>query len=254
MAGKSKRSLGDLSSMPPSSPTLRDTIYGLRADSLSCREGELIGSEDQLLARHKISRPTLRKAAALVAQEQLLEIRRGVGGGYIARRPTGKAVAHMAAIYLSAHNANIDQILETMEPIRIELTRLAAERIDEASREAFERFLQHDEAITDNNDLVSFGKLEREYGRVLGAASGNVVLALFQEIVFDLAGNISRADDIYRDRPDRIASYRARRRKVTEAILEGESNLATLLSKRGSEINWEWRSEDREAKRVAKAS
>jgi DNA-binding GntR family transcriptional regulator len=73
---------------PGLSTTLRQTVEALREESLRCAESELIGSEDDLLASHNVSRPTLRQAAALVAREQLLQVRRGVGGGYIARRPT----------------------------------------------------------------------------------------------------------------------------------------------------------------------
>ena len=95
---------------PALSAALRQAVEALREESLQCAEGELIGSEDDLLARHKVSRPTLRQAAALVASEQLLQVRRGVGGGYIARRPTGRAVTHMAAIFLRSRGASLDEI------------------------------------------------------------------------------------------------------------------------------------------------
>ena len=48
-------------------------------------------TERELESRYGVSRPTLRQAAALVGQEQLLHVRRGVGGGYFARRPDTRA-------------------------------------------------------------------------------------------------------------------------------------------------------------------
>src|ERR1700742_5135849 len=89
------------------SAAVRQVVEGLRAQSLQCAEGEMLGSEDDLLARYRVSRPTLRQAAALVTQEQLLQVRRGVRGGYIARRPTSRAVAHMAAIYLRTRDTSL---------------------------------------------------------------------------------------------------------------------------------------------------
>ncbi|HEX4180249.1 MAG TPA: hypothetical protein VHY32_05625, partial [Caulobacteraceae bacterium] len=124
------------------SATLRQTVEALREESLRCAEGERIGSEDELLARHRVSRPTLRQAAALVAQEQLLQVRRGARGGYLARRPTGRAVTHMAAIFLRTRGANLDEISQSMAPIRAELARLAAVNLDDTSREALQDFLR----------------------------------------------------------------------------------------------------------------
>lgn len=68
----------------------------LRNDALRKPEGSLIGSEEELVERYGVSRPTLRQAASLVAQEQLVHVRRGVGGGYFTRRPDSHSVAHMA--------------------------------------------------------------------------------------------------------------------------------------------------------------
>ena len=224
-----------------SAPTLRSTVQALRLDCLAVPEGELIGSEDQLLARHGVSRPTLRKAAALVAQEQLVQVRRGVGGGYIARRPTSKAVAHMAAIYLSIHDIGVDLIVTSMAPIRAELTRLAAEKLSEESRQEFIDFIEREVPPSEDAEgIIAFAKREREYGRILGKASGNAVLALFQDILFDLSANIRREQDLFLGRPDRMAIYYERRVRVIEAILDRDVRLAEMLSHRASDLNREW--------------
>ena len=75
------------------SSAVRKIAKALRIESLNSDEGTLLGSEEDMLSRHKVSRPTFRQAAALVAQEQLLTIRRGVGGGYFVTRPKPEAVA-----------------------------------------------------------------------------------------------------------------------------------------------------------------
>lgn len=240
---------------PELSATLRQTVEALRAESLQCAEGELIGSEDELLARHGVSRPTLRQAAALVAQEQLLQVRRGVGGGYIARRPTGRAVAHMAAIFLTTRETSLDEISRSMAPIRAELARLAATNIDDASRAAFRNFLkQEGDAPGDGGGFRAFARSEREFGQLLGAASHNNVLALFLDILFDLAANIPPEHDIFLGHPDRVQAYRERRTRLIEAILDGDPNVAELLAHRTSDLNRQWLAESADLAEVAKSS
>jgi DNA-binding FadR family transcriptional regulator len=225
------------------SATLRQTVEALRGEALRCAEGELIGSEDDLLARHRVSRPTLRQAAALVAQEQLLQVRRGVKGGYIARRPTSRAVAHMAAIYLRSRDASLSE-LSSVTPIRGELARLAAANLDEASRQSLQDFLQREtEADADGTGFRAFLKSEREFGKLLGAASHNHILSLFLDILYDLAATIPPEQDTFLGRPDRVKAYRERRTRLVEAILDGDPNVAELLANRMSEVNSQWMEE-----------
>ena len=231
---------------PGLSTTLRQVVEGLREQALKCAEGDLLGSEDDLLARYRVSRPTLRQAAALVAQEQLLQVRRGVGGGYIARRPTSRAVAHMAAIFLRTSDTSLEELSRSMAPIRAELSRLAASHLDETSRQAFREFLRREaEAANDvGGGFRGFASSEREFGQLLGAASGNHVLSLFQDIVFDLAANIPPEHDILQGRPDRVKDYRDRRARLVDAILAGDPSVAGLLSYRVTELSQQWRDED----------
>src|SRR5437899_1878308 len=109
-------------SMPAAgrSSAVRRVARALRTEVLKCEDGQLIGSEEDLVERYKVSRPTLRQAVALVAEEQLLTVKRGVGGGYFARRPDAKAVVHMTAIYLHSRSAKVEEIIRALEPIRIE--------------------------------------------------------------------------------------------------------------------------------------
>src|SRR3546814_14470549 len=58
----------------------------------------LLGSEDEVMRSLEVSRPTLRQALRLLEQEQLVSVRRGVGGGLFARRPTEEGVTHTASV------------------------------------------------------------------------------------------------------------------------------------------------------------
>jgi DNA-binding FadR family transcriptional regulator len=228
---------------PPSA--LKLAVEALRADVLAREDGELIGSEDELLARHGVSRPTLRQAAALVAQEQLLQVKRGVGGGYIARRPTSRAVAHMAAIYLQTRNAGLEEVIRSLEPIRAELARLAATNIDDTGREALREYLERETQRTaEGTGYRTMIRGEREFGAVLGQASRNDVMSLFLEILYDLAATIRPEHDIYLGRPERIAMYRDRRMRIAEAVLDGDAEVAVLAAHRCSALTTQWMMED----------
>jgi GntR family transcriptional regulator, transcriptional repressor for pyruvate dehydrogenase complex len=229
---------------PALSAALRQAVEALREESLQCPEGELIGSEDDLLARHNVSRPTLRQAAALVASEQLLQVRRGVGGGYIARRPTGRAVTHMAAIFLRSRGASLDEISRSMGPIRAELARLAAINLDDTSRQALSAFLQSEaDASADAGGFPTFARSEREFCRLLGESSRNQVLSLFCDILFDLSATMGPEQDIFLGHSERVKAYRDRRVRLVEAILDGDPSVAELLAHRMSELARPWHEE-----------
>jgi DNA-binding FadR family transcriptional regulator len=235
---------------PELSATLRQAVEALRDESLQRAEGELIGTEDDLLSRHQFSRPTLRKAAALLAQEQLLQARCGPKGGYIARRPTSQTVAHMAAIYLRARDASRDDLRRSIGPIRAALARLAASNLDEASRQAFQNFLRREaEVDVEDSGFPTFSNNEREFGQLLGAASRDHVLSLFLDIIYDLAADIPPEPDTFLGRPDRVRAYRERRARLVEAILNGDPNVAELIANRLTELNRQWVEEESERAR-----
>jgi DNA-binding FadR family transcriptional regulator len=217
-------------------------------DSLACKDGQLIASEEELLARYRVSRPTLRQAAAIVAQEQLLKVKRGVNGGYVAVRPAGEAVAHMAAIYLQARGAGLGEILRAVEPIRVELARLAASNADGKTREEIGQFLQKDLHPSDDS-YRGFLRSEREFGEILGKASRNEVLSLFLKILYDLAATMKPQSDVYIGRPARVAEYRKVRTGIARAVVEGDAEIAMLAARRGAALVAGWMTADEQTQR-----
>jgi DNA-binding FadR family transcriptional regulator len=209
-------------------------------------EGTLVGSEDELMTRLGVSRPTLRQAAALVAQEHLIEIKRGVNGGYFASRPSSATVARIAAIYLEAHDANLHELVRAVEPIRHELARLAARNRDPEAMATLEDFLRNERELDQEgaNDYRTFLKTERALGRLLGKLSSNCLLELFLNILYDLAARVGRPDDVYAHRPDRIEQYRLHRNQMVAAILSGDEEMASLATRRCSAIVVEWMQDD----------
>ncbi|HEY3696815.1 FadR/GntR family transcriptional regulator [Phenylobacterium sp.] len=230
-------------------PRRLSAVYGaadaLRRDAIDREDGDLLGAEEDLIRRYRVSRPTLRQAAALVCQENLLRVKRGVGGGYFASRPDSRAVAHMAAVYLRTRQTRVSEVIRAVEPIRIELAKLAAAGDNEAARDEMRQFLAGERATPDAQMRYrDFLRSEREFGRILGDMSGNKVISLFLLILYDFSGMLGRNEDLYINRPHRVSEYREKRNRLAEALIEGDAELAVVAAKRCAMNASEWLLED----------
>ena len=109
---------------------IRRATQALREEVLGRPDGAFLGSESTLMSLLGVSRPTFRQAAKLVEQEQLLTIRRGVGGGFFARQPSTRGVAHVAAVYLLSRKATMEDAIRAARPLFAQTARLGARRRD----------------------------------------------------------------------------------------------------------------------------
>jgi len=219
---------------------VRSVAQRIREDVLGRSDGELLGSEDDLVARYGVSRPTLRQATSILVQEQLVTIRRGVRGGYFARIPTTRGVAHPAAVYLLAHATSMQEIIEAVAPIKAELAVLACRCDDADMRQQLTEFAL--KALpADHDDLyVTFLRSERNFSRILGRMSGNKVLALFLNILYDFCAQVPPERDVYRNRPDRIRTYWEARAGMVNAILARDGEVAAVYATRCADMVANW--------------
>src|SRR3546814_8305423 len=95
----------------------------------------LLGSEDEVMRSLEVSRPTLRQALRLLEQEQLVSVRRGVGGGLFARRPTEEGVTHTASVYLRAAGTSYGDLIASLSVLSTHAARNAAENPDLEARQ-----------------------------------------------------------------------------------------------------------------------
>lgn len=87
------------------------TARGLAQISLDSDAGAFIGSEDDLLARLGVSRPTLRQAAKIAENDRLISVRRGIKGGFYATRPDAQDAIRTLARYLRLNGATLSDIM-----------------------------------------------------------------------------------------------------------------------------------------------
>jgi DNA-binding FadR family transcriptional regulator len=173
--------LGEISPIQSSSVAVAAAKV-LRNEILRRSDDDMfLGSEDDLIRRLGISRPTFRQAARLLEYEQLLTIRRGTGGGFFGRRPSAEVVARMAGIYLLAQGASFADILRAQFPLQTEALRQIAANPDPAERGRPGAYLAaagHLQRITDIPDAI---RAINGFWRVVGQVAGNPALALFMQ-------------------------------------------------------------------------
>jgi DNA-binding FadR family transcriptional regulator len=228
----------------PSGSSVRRAAHALREDILRRPDGALLGSESDLVARLKVSRPTFRQAAKLVEQEQLLIIKRGVGGGFFVRRPTVQAVTHVASVYLLSRKATMADAIRTARPLFAETARLGALRADPANNARITEFLRQQQAAgPEQFETHAFLRFEREFQYLFASLSGNPVLELYTEVLVDFAGSYV-GSSVYAGHPERIAKYCSVRNELLEAIVTGDEQIAVLLSHRRSDLINSWLEQD----------
>jgi GntR family transcriptional regulator, transcriptional repressor for pyruvate dehydrogenase complex len=219
----------------------------LRRLSMAKQDGEFLGSEDDLIAILEVSRPTLRQASAQVVQENLVAVRRGVGGGYFACVPQAMTVTRMAALFLQSRKVGLYEVLEAHRPLRMEIASLAARNMRKTASTALIDFVASEEAeIAQETEQTfrAFLSSEREFGRLMGDIAGNHVLDLFLSIVYGLASFTGRSEDVWFDHPDRVQVYRRHRLQMARAIVEGDEEIAKVASRRCSDLIVSWIQED----------
>ena len=94
----------------------------LRDDILSGRlkEGDVLPSQDGLLAEFGVSPPALREAIHILESDGLISVRRGNMGGAVVHQPSADRTAHMISMVLQARSAtpaDVSGALLRLEPI-----------------------------------------------------------------------------------------------------------------------------------------
>ncbi|HET9895807.1 MAG TPA: hypothetical protein VFQ44_12840 [Streptosporangiaceae bacterium] len=79
------------------------------------RPGQFIGSERDLIERHRVSRAVFREAVRLLEHHRIARMRRGPGGGLFASQPGPDAVTDIAAIYLARRGGGLAGLAELAE-------------------------------------------------------------------------------------------------------------------------------------------
>jgi GntR family transcriptional regulator, transcriptional repressor for pyruvate dehydrogenase complex len=217
-------------SSPPSSP-LFQPIIGSRAmlevaDQLTMaimsgryQQGERLPTVDELAKTMHVSKPTIGEAVRLLAEEGVVEARRGANGGIVVL--SSAIPASLLKLTRHRHGRTLGEVVEARRPIEIELARLAAVRATDRDYQELElanKFLvesrgKHDEWAQANN----------VFHACIGRAARNQPLAHFQyELLQELALLVEGYSEGYAD-PDRTIREH---RDTLAALRTGDPDLA----------------------------
>ncbi|WP_084531567.1 FadR/GntR family transcriptional regulator [Nocardia miyunensis] len=158
----------------------------LRREILS---GQLVAdqqlpSEAELVARLRISRETLREALRILESQQLIEIRRGRGGGAVVRRPGLEGVGRYVALLLQLREttlAHLEEARSVIEPPVAEQVALRASDDDLdrlATLHAAERAAQDDPLAF----VTAVGRFDQAVTRFSGNRTIEVIAGVFRDI------------------------------------------------------------------------
>jgi len=203
-------------------PVLRDIILRLPA-------GAFIGSETELIARIGVSAPTLRQAARLLEHEELLVIRRGVGGGFFGRRPSAETVARSAALFLNLQNTPIEEVYSAAQAINVEVLKRAALSDNDAERarlgEMLEEWRGSEESLGRDAFIVVAERLTDQMATLAGNAPLALFLRVFRYISLSEPGVLSRYDS---NREEWKTAYIA----LAQAVFDRDARAAIAAAER----------------------
>lgn len=225
----------------------RETADILREEILThAGDGEewLLGSEDDMIRMLGVSRPTLRQAARMLEQEQLLVVRRGIGGGLFGRRPTGEAVSHTASVYLRSQGATYNDLISTQTILGVESARLAALNGSQSDRRALRDYYK--ERVRDREHLSAeeFIRVSVDFQRRVAELSGNPALQLFVNVLMDLSQGSAPVQRVYSDAVRQQQTF-TRHEGIADAIASGDAKLAAERMRKHMEIILTWVAEPR---------
>jgi GntR family transcriptional repressor for pyruvate dehydrogenase complex len=186
--------------------------------------GERLPTVDELARLMGVSKPTIGEALRLLADEGVVEVRRGANGGVVVL----SSAVPPSLLKLSRHRRGrtLGEVAEARRPIEIALVRLAAVRATEddyAEMELANEFLS-----SSRSDPSAWGQANTLFHARIGRAAKNELLAyiqyeILQELVLLVEGWAERYSDperTIREHRDTLAALRTRDPDKAEAAMD----------------------------------
>ena len=211
----------------------------LRNDILSGRltQGDILPSQEQLLAEFRVSPPALREAIHILESDGLVSVRRGNVGGAVVHLPSAERTAHMIGMVLQSRDstpADVSAALLYLEPICAGMCAAREDRLTEV--------VPHLEAEIRNqteqfDNLAGYVPNARRFHEALVARCGNEPMILLigsLELIWSAhesavwSDESSQSDSLMRDKTMRAALRDHQR--MTDAIRDGNRDRAMRIA------------------------
>lgn len=212
----------------------------LRKRALAVEEGRFLGSEEELMEVLGVSRPTFRQVARLLVHEQVLTIKRGVGGGFFARRPTLSTVSRAVAAYLNSRQTSLQQVREAAQGVFRMGVDLAVMSDNQAARERLGRLREKLVAVDGRRPSTrQLLAMESELESILGQLSGNPAIELCLTM-FNQFGAEQSTTKLYANQPERMRAWNQASIACVDAILAQDQRAARDRFAERTELLKQW--------------
>lgn len=198
----------------------------------------LLGSEDEVLERLGVSRPTLRQAVRLLEAEQLLVVRRGHGGGIWAQAPSSDGVIHSVSVFLRSRGANVLDLMDAVALVAPRCMALAAESPDVDGRAQLGKVaVQLNETAESASGARRFAVLRLEFFNQVASLAPNPLINLYLSVANDLIATTRQPMYLREDERRKAARFYTR---AADAIVRGDANRAERLARSffGELVTW----------------
>jgi len=185
--------------------------------------GSIIGSENDLIERYRVSRAVSREAIRLVEHHQVAVMRRGRSGGLQVIEPSAEAAAGAAVVYLEYRGTTVEDFLR----VRSLLEPLAAA---EAAKHISEAGIPKLRAAAEETEAPSAGQVPAAPGNLhisLAELSGNPALQLFVEVLARLTDRYAQVRRATKtDRAAAAHEVDRAHRAIADAVVAGDAAIA----------------------------
>ncbi|MCV7236653.1 FadR family transcriptional regulator [Mycolicibacterium celeriflavum] len=194
-------------------------------------EGDLLGTEADLLEKFGVSRPSLREALRILEADGLISVVRGALGGVIVHRPDQRMTARAAALVLQSRSVPLADVFDASVVIEPAAARMVASSRSHrrAAAQLRESVIQQKRTV---NDALACTNAIIKFHSDIVALSGNQTLQLICEMLNEVIVR-AVADVQQRTREQPVAA----RRRITRDH-EALCDLIEAGDGEGAQAHW----------------
>lgn len=179
-------------------------------------EGDLLGTEAELLDRFDVSRPSLRESLRILEAEGLISILRGAQGGVVVHRPDQRMTARAAALVLQSRSVSLADVFEASAVIEPAAARMVAlSRGHQRAADQLRRLVV--EMKRNVHDPAACTLLMVRFHSDIVQLAGNQTLILICEMLNEVIAR-AVADVLTRSQLEPIASRRRTVRTIEQLV------------------------------------
>lgn len=173
---------------------------------------------------------TIQQAARILEHEGLLEVRRGLGGGYFGRRPDIDTLERLMAAYMRSKPASWTEALDITSLLFIELCAAASEAT--VPRALHQQLVDIGEQLTNDVTAIDVTMLEEKFQDLLFQLVNRPLFELLTRVTLHFlasnSGSISAQSLLSSEH------WRTGRLRIIKAILAGDTALARFEADRSN--------------------